>query len=83
MAIPSPPSPNEGCPSDPSACGDPSTPVGPPQQARRRQARQRHLERSWRRECDIDPLILRARLLRGLGSIGQAISLEQELLPPF
>jgi hypothetical protein len=40
-----------------------------------------HLERCWRQECDIDPMILRMRLLRHLGSLPQARSLEQELLP--
>jgi hypothetical protein len=40
-----------------------------------------HLERCWGQECDIDPMILRMRLLRHLGSLPQALSLEQELLP--
>jgi hypothetical protein len=43
----------------------------------------RHLTRCWRRECDIDPLILRVRLLRRRGAKGLAICLEQELLPLF
>jgi hypothetical protein len=42
-----------------------------------------HLERCWGEECDIDPMILRLRLLRHLGSLPQARSLEQELLPLF
>ncbi len=42
-----------------------------------------HLERCWGQECDIDPMILRLRLLRHLGSLPQARSLEQELLPLF
>ena len=42
-----------------------------------------HLERCWGQECDIDPMIVRMRLLRHLGSLPQALSLEQELLPLF
>lgn len=42
-----------------------------------------HLERCWRRECDIDPMILRMRLLRHQGSLPQAHCLEQELMPLF
>ena len=34
-------------------------------------------------ECDLDPMILRARQLRRQGSIPQARCLEQELLPLF
>ena len=34
-------------------------------------------------ECDLDPMILRARLLRQQGSLPQARCLEQELLPLF
>ena len=41
----------------------------------------RHLERCWRRECDIDPMILRLRQLRHQGCLPQAVCLEQELLP--
>ncbi|MFM7676094.1 MAG: hypothetical protein ACKO5F_11040 [Synechococcus sp.] len=41
------------------------------------------LESCWPLECDIDPIILRARLLRRRGSHPQALSLEQELLPLF
>jgi hypothetical protein len=41
------------------------------------------LERCLRQDCDIDPLILRARLLRDLGREPQAASLEQELFPLF
>ncbi|MEB3166532.1 MAG: hypothetical protein VKO65_07660 [Cyanobacteriota bacterium] len=46
-------------------------------------ARRRHLERCWRQDCDIDPMILRLRHLRHLGSLMQARCLEQELLPLF
>lgn len=42
-----------------------------------------HLGRCWRLECDIDPLILRVRLLQGRGARRLAICLEQELLPLF
>jgi hypothetical protein len=42
-----------------------------------------HLECCWGQECDIDPMILRMRLLRHRGSLPQALSLEQELLPLF
>jgi hypothetical protein len=42
-----------------------------------------HLERCWLQECDIDPMILRLRQLRQRGSLPQARSLEQELLPLF
>ena len=42
-----------------------------------------HLERCWRMECDIDPMILRARLLRREGWLPQARCVEQELLPLF
>ncbi|MEB3173321.1 MAG: hypothetical protein VKL97_05595 [Cyanobacteriota bacterium] len=34
-------------------------------------------------ECDIDPMILRARQLRHQGAWPQAVCLEQELLPLF
>ena len=34
-------------------------------------------------ECDLDPMILRARQLRKQGSMPQARCLEQELLPLF
>ena len=43
----------------------------------------RRFERSLDLECDIDPMILRARLLRQRGSLPQAHCLEQELLPLF
>ena len=43
----------------------------------------RLLECCWRHECDIDPMILRARLLRHQGNRLQAASVEEELLPPF
>jgi hypothetical protein len=42
-----------------------------------------HLERCWREDCDLDPMILRLRLLRRRGADPQARSLEQELLPLF
>jgi hypothetical protein len=41
----------------------------------------RHLEQCWQRVCDIDPMILRLRLLRRRGCLPQARCLEQELLP--
>ena len=40
-------------------------------------------ERALELECDLDPMILRARLLRQRGSLPQADCLEQELLPLF
>ena len=43
----------------------------------------RHLSRCRRRDCDIEPLILRVRLLRRRGARRLAICLEQELLPLF
>ncbi len=42
-----------------------------------------HLERCWHQDCDIDPMILRMRLLRQLGDLSQADCLEQELEPLF
>ena len=42
-----------------------------------------HLERCWREDCDLDPMILRLRLLRRRGAVPQARCLEQELLPLF
>jgi hypothetical protein len=42
-----------------------------------------HLEQCWRQECDIDPMILRARMLRHGGWLPQARCVEQELLPLF
>ena len=42
-----------------------------------------YLERCWEQDCDIDPMILRMRLLRHLGSEPQADCLEQELQPLF
>jgi hypothetical protein len=41
----------------------------------------RHLELCWRLDCDIDPLILRARLLHRQHARALALSIEQELLP--
>ena len=46
------------------------------------EGRQR-FERAFDLECDLDPMILRARLLRQRGSNPQARCLEQELLPLF
>ena len=40
-------------------------------------------ELALRLECDLDPMILRARQLRRQGSSPQARCLEQELLPLF
>ena len=41
----------------------------------------RWLDRCWNDECDIDPLILRTRLLSRWGRWRQARCVEQELLP--
>ena len=41
------------------------------------------LERCWLLDCDIDPMILRMRLLRHLGALPQASCLEEELQPLF
>jgi len=49
----------------------------PPEECRQR------LELCWQHECDIDPMILRARLLRHQGNGLQAACVEQELLPLF
>lgn len=49
--------------------------------AREPQQQRRHLQRCWRLDCDIDPMILRARQLRSQGSLPQAMCVEQELLP--
>lgn len=50
----------------------------------RSSAEQRHhLRRCWRQDCELDPLILRVRLLRLQGCLPQARCLEQELLPLF
>ncbi|MEB3361422.1 MAG: hypothetical protein VKI42_04775 [Synechococcaceae cyanobacterium] len=54
-----------------------ATPCNPPRDSRQ------HLERCWQHECDIDPMILRLRLLRHQHLVLQARSLEQELLPLF
>ena len=40
-------------------------------------------ELAWDKECDIDPIILRTRLLRLQGRWQQARCLDQELLPYF
>jgi len=45
--------------------------------------RRQRLELCWQLECDIDPMILRARQLRHQGAWPQATCLEQELLPLF
>jgi hypothetical protein len=39
------------------------------------------LELCWLRECDLDPIILRARFLRRQGNRLQADCVEEELLP--
>lgn len=62
---------------DPDPCLDPNRWAWAP-------ARQRHhLSRCWALECDIDPMILRARQLRHQGALRQARCVEQELLPLF
>ncbi|WP_170953540.1 hypothetical protein [Synechococcus sp. UW179A] len=43
----------------------------------------RCLERCWTLECDLDPLILRVRLLHGQGLRPQALAVEEELQPMF
>ena len=43
----------------------------------------RCLERCWLLECDIDPLILQARLLHQLGDHQDARAVEEELHPVF
>ena len=43
----------------------------------------RLLDRCWNDDFDIDPLILRTRLLRSWGRWRQARCLELELLPLF
>lgn len=45
--------------------------------------RRSHLEHCFGQECDIDPMILRVRLLRARGAQRLALCLEQELLPLF
>jgi len=45
--------------------------------------RRRFLEQCLQLECDIDPMILRARQLRHQVAWPQATCLEQELLPLF
>ena len=39
------------------------------------------LDSCWQLDCDIDPLILRARLLHRRGDVSWALGLEQEVLP--
>lgn len=46
-------------------------------------AHRQRLERCLAEECDIDPMILRARMLRQRGALSQARCLEEELLPLF
>jgi len=41
------------------------------------------LEDCWSHDCDIDPLILRARLLHHQGRRHLATALEQEVMPLF
>jgi hypothetical protein len=43
----------------------------------------RCLERCWPLDCDLDPLILRARRLHDQGDRSQAIAVEEELQPIF
>lgn len=62
----------------PSSSGQPSDPWA------WTAAQQRcHVLRCWRLECDLDPMILRARQLRHQGSLPQATCVEEELLPLF
>ena len=35
----------------------------------------------WELDCDIDPLILRARVMHRRGEVNWAVGLEQEVLP--
>ncbi|HJN35036.1 MAG: hypothetical protein AB8E74_03455 [Prochlorococcus sp.] len=46
----------------------------------KRQQRSR-LEHCWQLECDIDPLILRARLLHWRHQLRFASAVEEEMLP--
>ena len=39
------------------------------------------LDGCWELDCDIDPLILRARVLHRRGQVNWALGLEQEVLP--
>ena len=39
------------------------------------------LDLCWQLDCDIDPLILRARVLHRRGEVNWAVGLEQEVLP--
>ncbi|AHF64416.1 hypothetical protein Syncc8109_2077 [Synechococcus sp. WH 8109] len=39
------------------------------------------LDLCWQLDCDIDPLILRARFLHRRGEVNWAVGLEQEVLP--
>ena len=39
------------------------------------------LDDCWELDCDIDPLILRARVLHRRGEVNWAVGLEQEVLP--
>ena len=59
--------------------------MSPPRELRTTGAswQRRHLELCWRRECDIDPLILRARWLRRCQAAVLALSIDQELRPLF
>ena len=66
-----------------SSCRDwfpPSAMVKPHSPESKDQLRRR-LDRCWRDECDIDPLILRARELRRQGRWRLARVLDQELFP--
>ncbi|MBA4736268.1 MAG: hypothetical protein H2063_03580 [Synechococcus sp.] len=39
------------------------------------------LDGCWELDCDIDPLILRARVMHRRGEVNWAVGLEQEVLP--
>ena len=39
------------------------------------------LDLCWQQDCDIDPLILRARVLHRRGDVSSALGLEQDVLP--
>ena len=39
------------------------------------------LDGCWELDCDIAPLILRARVLQRRGELNRAVGLEQEVLP--
>ena len=57
----------------------PSSRMPPGSKAHQRQ----QLEDCWSHDCDIDPLILRTRLLHHQGRRHLAMALEQEVMPLF